>query len=269
MSEEVIEEKQPRKRGRKPKVQETKITGAVNADEFSKAAFAIQNEFLVDANNVMDILVRTMEKAYLEWSYPGLFKDKENPDPDKDLIKCQVEFNEDQTSFKIYDIKTVREEDDITDDAREISLEDAREIEPECNLGDVIRIPFDTTLLDVSYVRRVKQLFQTNIKEASKQAILAKYSGQIGQLISGTVVKADAVSRKYELSFGQASGYLTARNIIPGESFEKGQRVEVYLNSISEKNNPPSLSITRSSDKFVLKLKEEVTHELRPGEVVV
>ncbi len=269
MSEEVIEETKPKKRGRRPKVEETKITGAVNADEFSKAAYDLQAEFLVGANDVMDILVSSMEKAYLEWSYPGLFKDKQNPDPDKDLIKCEIVFSDDNSSFKIYDIKTVRNEDDITDDAREISLEDAKEIEPECSIGDVIRIPFDTTLLDVSYVRRVKQLFQTNIKEASKQAILAKYSNQIGELITGTVVKADQAAKKYEVSFGQASGFLHARNIIPGESFEKGQRVEVYLNNISEKSNPPSLSITRSSEKFVLKLMEEITPELRTGEVFV
>ncbi len=266
---EVIEEKKPKKRGRKPKAQENLITGAVNAEEFSKSAYDIQNEFLVSADDVIEILTKSMEKAYLEWSYPGLFKDKDNPDPDKDLIKCEIVFNDDNSSFKIYDVKTVRLDDDITDDAREISLEDAQEIVPDCQIGDIIRIPFDSTQLDKSYVRRVKQLFQSNIKEASRQAILAKYAANIGGLIEGTVVKADPVGRNYEVSFGQASGFLHAKNIIPGESFEKGQRISVYLNNISEKSNPPSLSISRSNEKFVVKLMEEWIPELRTGEVVI
>ena len=272
MPEEVkTEEVVKKRRGRKPKALEEpkKITGKVDSNRFILAAGDIEKDLLVKANDVTGILIQTMEQAYLEWSYPGLFKDRDNPDPAKSLIRCEVEFENDFSKFKIYDIKTVTLDDEIVDDAYQISPEDAAQYKENPQVGDVIRIPFDVSKLDKAYVRRVKQLFQSHLKDASKQAILSVYSDRIGQLIEGTVTRVEPNSNTYELSFGKAVGFLRRNNLIPNDKFVTQDRVLVYLSDVSEKSNPPSLVISRSSDKFMAKLFERAIPELSTGEVEI
>ena len=262
-------EKVAKKRGRKPKYQSptAKITGIINADAFALAISDIEKDLLVKASDVADILFKTMEQAYLEWSYPGLFKDKDNYDPAKDLIKAKVVVDDESGSFKIFDVKTVTPDDDIVDDAYQISLEDASEFYNDVHYGDVIDIPFDVTRLDKAYVRRVKQLFQAHLKEASKQTILSVYSDHIGNLIKGRVTRVD--NNSYELNFGKASGILRRYNLIPQDRFAVGDDVLVYLIDVSDKSNPPSLSITRSNEKFIIKLFERAVPEISSGEVEI
>ena len=272
MPEEVkTEEVVKKRRGRKPKALEEpkKITGKVDSNSFILAAGDIEKDLLVKANDVTNILIQTMEQAYLEWSYPGLFKDRDNPDLAKSLIRCEVEFEDGFSNFKIYDIKTVTLDDDIVDDAYQISPEDAKEYAPDPKVGDIVRIPFDVSKLDKAYVRRVKQLFQSHLKDASKQAILSVYSDRIGQLIEGTVTRADTANNTYELSFGKAVGFLKRNNLIPNDKFVNQDRVLVYLSDVSEKSNPPSLVISRSSDKFMAKMFERAIPEVASGEIKI
>ena len=272
-----VEEKvktQPKKRGRKSKyaADNNKITGDLNKEAFTLALSDIERDSLVSASKVAEILVNAMSQAYLEWSYPE-FKEKDNLDPFKQLVKCKVVFSDDISSFKIFDTKIVTEEDDIIDDSYQVSLEDAREISPDAQLGDQIDIPFDVKQLDKSYVRRVKQLFQAKLKEASKQAITSVYSNQIGELIYGKVIKVEKGDKNanatYQLSFGKADGYLHYKQLIPGDKFAVGDNVLVYLINVSDKSNPPSLAITRSSEKFVMKLFERAVPELSTGVIKI
>ena len=272
LEEEVVEAPAPKKRGRKSS-SAVKITGKVDNSLFTEALSGIEKDSMINFENVAELLISTMQQAYLEWSYPGLFKDKDNDDPAKELIKAEIKFNDSFTKFHIYDIKTITEEDDIVDDAYQISLEEAHEVSKKKNLkiGDVIEVPFDVTRLDKAYVRRVKQLFQAKLKEASRAAILSVYQDKIGKLIDGTVIKADPESGSYELSFGKAEGFLrkNGKSMLPNDRFVVGEKVTVYLTDVYEKTNPPSLTITRANEQFVLKLLERAVPEIQDGLVVV
>jgi len=267
LDEEV--EKKPKRRGRKKEVEEEQpITGLINGAEFSNAINEIQTDNMVSGEQVAELLDEAMAQAYLDWSYPGLFN-KDSTDPAKDLVKAKVVFAPDYSSFKIYDLKTVMNDDDITDDSYQVSLEDAREVNPDAKLGDVVELPFDTKLLNKAYVRRVKQLFQAKLKDASRNAVLSLYSNRIGGLIQGTVTHADIENSSYELSFGKAVGYLKSRSLIPNDRFNVGDRVWVYLSDVSDRMNPPSLVISRSSDNFLLALLKQNIPEIQNGMVKV
>ena len=274
MSEEneVLEEQEeipaPKKR-RDYKSTSKPITGKIKSDDFTQAVADIQNDSYVSGEQVAEILTQTMQQAYLEWSYPGLFKDKDSSDPAKDLIKCEVDFSNSYSKFNIYDIKTVTNEDDIVDDAYQISLEDAKEIDSSAKLGDTVKIKFDVTKLDKTYVRRVKQLFQSKLKEASKTAILSVYQDKIGDLIEGTVTRIEPDGNTYELNFGKAQGFLRRGNKLPGDRFVVGDKVLVHLSDVSDKSNPPSLVISRTSKEFVEKLLERYVPEIQEGIVKI
>lgn len=242
------------------------ITGKIDLENFNSALSDIQTDSLITVERVAEILKDCMKQAYLSWSYPGVFGNRESKNmPERNLIKADVEFG--KKRFKIFDYKTVTEEDDIVDDAYQISLEDAKEIKASAKIGDEIKIPFDVTTLDKTFVRRVKQLFLAKIREASKASILSLYQSQIKGLIQGTVTRVDG--NEYELNFGKAIGRLREKNCLPDEHFNVSDKVYVYLADINDKTTPPTLVVNRTSSDFVLALLKSRIPELSAGTIKV
>lgn len=266
---EVIEEA-PKKKGRRKSEEIKKINGKIDNAAFIQAFSDVQSDSMVSEEKLIEIIKTAMTQAYLEWSYPGLFRDKDSTDPAKELIKAEVEFKNGYKKWEIYDIKTVVAEDDIIDDAYQISLEDAQQYSKKVvHIGDTIKIPFDISKLTKKYVRRVKQLYAAKLKDASKSAITSVYSNQIGGLIEGTIIKVDQESKSYEVSFGKAQGTLRKRDILPTDKFEVGDKVTVFLKAVSDKLNPPSLVISRTDEIFVEKLLEKNVPEIQSGVIVI
>lgn len=265
-----VEDPAPKKKGRKKSSEAKKINGKIDNSAFVEAATGIENDSMVPADKLIEILTSAMTQAYLEWSYPGLFRDRDNADPAKELVKAEIVFEKDFKKFKIFDVKTVVEDDDIIDDAYQISPEDAQQYSKKViHVGDTIKIPFDLTKLTKKYVRRVKQLFSAKLKDASKSAISSVYSNQIGGLIEGIVTNVDHENKSYTVNFGKAQGTLKKGNLLPSDSFEKGDKVTVYLIDVSDKINPPSLAISRSNEKFIEKLLERNVPEIQKGEIKI
>ena len=270
LNEEVIK---PKKR-RSKKEDANKITGKINTEAFNEAVSSIQKDSMVSQDAISDILEDSMRQAYLEWAYPGLFREKycsESDELAKSLINCRIDF-QDFNKFKIYDLKTITPEDQIVDDAYQISPEDYYSLtKKDADDGTIVELPVDVKLLDKSYVRRVKQLFTSKLKDASRQAILTAYKDQMNELIEGIVVKADNENGNYEFSFGKASAYIKkgSNKILPNDKFVQGEKVLCYLDKVSENVNPPSLDINRTSPKFVEKLMEREIPEVKEGIVVV
>ncbi len=266
---EVIEEA-PKKKGRRKSEEIKKINGKIDNAAFIQAFSDVQSDSMVSEEKLIEIIKTAMTQAYLEWSYPGLFRDKDSTDPAKELIKAEVEFKNGYKKWEIYDIKTVVAEDDIIDDAYQISPEDAQQYSKKIvHIGDTIKIPFDISKLTKKYVRRVKQLYAAKLKDASKSAITSVYSNQIGGLIEGTIIKVDQESKSYEVSFGKAQGTLRKRDILPTDKFEVGDKVTVFLKAVSDKLNPPSLVISRTDEIFVEKLLEKNVPEIQSGVIVI
>ena len=98
LEKEALDEiAKPKKRGRKKK-NTNLITGDIEADKFAGSLSEIQKESMVTQEAISDILVESMKQAYLEWSYPGLFREKDLSEEDektKELIQCEIEFKDD------------------------------------------------------------------------------------------------------------------------------------------------------------------------------
>lgn len=276
LNEEVVVEEAPKKKRSYRKKDANKITGKVDSDAFTSAMNNIQKDSMVSQEKISEILIDSMKQAYLEWSYPGLFRDKNcsaADELDKQKIRCKIVFKDDLSKFQIFDEKVITLDDEIDDDSYQISPEDYTELTKKKApaLGSVVAIPFDVKLLDKSYVRRVNQLFQGKLKDSSRQAILSAYKDQMNGLIEGTVIKADTENSTYEISFGKASAYIRkgSNKLLPNDKFAIGERVLVYLDKVSETMNPPSLDVTRTSPKFVEKLMEREIPEVKEGIVVI
>lgn len=183
------------------------------------------------------------------------------------LVRCDIDLKK-----GIIDIARqfkVVNDDDIEDDFIEIGLTEAQEIDPSLKVGDYYEIPFNFEDFNQNDVNRFKATFLQKIQKASKDALLETYNGRIGELVTGTVEKAD--SHSVIVNLGRTTAVLYARDLIGKETFRPGDSIKVYIQSIGKDDKKGSnlIHISRSCPEFLQKLFENEVHEIYDHTVMI
>lgn len=242
---------------RKKKEVNKPFDGGFDVKAMVEALSTIEDERSISQEETLEILRQSFEKGYKDFVDPN--------NADDLLAEATLDLKGGKIHF--FDIKNVVE--DVQDDLVEIELDEAREIDPNIQIGDQLKTEVDiTTLGEPSLlIRKVANTFKQKMIEANKKALLEKFNSQIGHLISGEVEK---VEKGYTvLNFGKTTAVLSAKNSIPGETFKLGENVKVYLESVGEKSKNPQLMITRANNEFLVKLFEEEVHDVYDGTVII
>ena len=119
----------------------------------------------------------------------------------------------------------------------------------------------------------VKSNLRVKIAEAERVALYDVYKDHIGEMITGTVEKAD--DRSVSVNIGRTSVELTRREMIGDEYFKVGDPIKVYIQEVKEASQEskgprgPQIEVTRSSEGFLKRLFEEEIHEIYDGTVVI
>ena len=119
----------------------------------------------------------------------------------------------------------------------------------------------------------VKSNLRIKIAEAERVALYDVYKDHIGEMVTGTVEKAD--DRSVSVNIGRTSVELTRREMIGDEYFKVGDPIKVYIQEVKEASQEgkgprgPQIEVTRSSEGFLKRLFEEEIHEIYDGTVVI
>ena len=176
----------------------------------------------------------------------------------------KVDILPDEGRIDIFSIKNVVEE--VEDDAIEMAIEEAREIQPEINVGEQIYLKIEIEKFTKHDAMKFKSILRQKIKEAEKAAILSMYSDKIDEIITGHVEK---VENRYTLvNIGRTSVVLQDKEKIGNEEFEIGQAIKVYLMNVG--SSPDSgITISRACPGFLKRLFEEEIHDVFDGTVII
>lgn len=178
-----------------------------------------------------------------------------------DLV-VRVDIVPEKGIIDIVNVKTVVE--DVNDDALEISLEEARETNPNINVGDEYLIPVVVDDFKKADAMKFKSILKQKIKEAEKIAILNMYSDKIDEVISGEVEKTDPIL----VNLGRTSVVLKDTEKIGDEKFDIGQKIKVYLSGVSSSGDS-GITISRACTGFLKRLFEEEIHDVYDGTVII
>ena len=201
-----------------------------------------------------EIVIEAMEQAMV-----AAFKKKTgNPNG-----RCKV--NEDTGEIKLYSFKTVVEE--VNDDRLEISLEDARKIVPDIELGETIEK--EEELKDFSRVAAgtAKQVVVQRVKEAEKKIVSDAFSDKKDELLVGILSRED--SKNYYVDLGKAHGVLPKNETIPKEKLVMGSSIKVYVSKIEMGSKGIFILLTRKNYNFLKRLLESEIPELSDGSVML
>lgn len=227
---------------------------AINFSELSRVIEQVGK----DRGIKREVLVEALEQAVLLAAQKKFGED----------AQLEAHYNPDTGEIDLFQFKTVVETDeDVGDEDTEIYLEAARKLDSEVNIGDELGIKLDTPTFGRIDAQTAKQVIFQKVRDAERDLIFGEFIHRKGEIISGIARRAERGNVVIDL--GKTDALLPRNEIIPGEVFKPGDRVQAFLSDVVMTPKGPQLYLTRTSPKFLIKLFETEVPEVRDGIVEI
>ncbi len=151
----------------------------------------------------------------------------------------------------------------------EISLEDALLIRKKAQVGDVITEEFVPQNFSRIAAQTAKQVILQKIHETERDNTLSEFSDKEGELMSGLIRKVDARNVYIELGKGQIEGLMLPQDQVPGERYNAGDRIKVFVKRVKSGGRNAQVLVSRAAPGLVKRLFEEEVPEIKQGLVSV
>ena len=177
----------------------------------------------------------------------------------------RVNIDRETGDINIYMRKDVVEE--VEDEFTQTSIEEAQEIDPEYEVGDIIE--YQVTPQDFGRIaaQTAKQVVVQRIREAERGMIYDDYIGRTGEVVTGVVQRIS--NNTVFVNMGRAEGILSANEQIPGERFRVNERIKVYVMDVKRTTKGPQVFLSRSHPGLVKRLFELEVPELQEGVIEI
>ncbi|MCU0638323.1 MAG: transcription termination factor NusA [Candidatus Krumholzibacteria bacterium] len=177
----------------------------------------------------------------------------------------QVHIDEAKGELEIFRVYKVVE--NVENGALELTLKDARAIDPDAEVGKEIREELSVEEFGRNAVQTAKQVLTQKVREAERDKIYDDYKDKIGVIITGTVRQIDRGNML--LNLGRAEAYLPLREQIRKERYNQGDTVRACIMEVDKEAKGPQIVVSRTSNQFLHKLFEQEVPEIFDGDVEI
>lgn len=168
-------------------------------------------------------------------------------------------------ALKVYQRKRVVEE--VIDPKLEISLAEAKALNPEAELDDELEQELAPKEFGRIAAQTAKQVILQRVREAEREGIYSEFIGKEGQIVRGIVHRIE--KRNVIMEMGKAEAVLPEREQIPGERYNPGDRVRAYVVEVKKSSKGPQITLSRTHPGYLARLFETEIPEVQEGIVVV
>ncbi|MCB9091044.1 MAG: transcription termination/antitermination protein NusA [Halobacteriovoraceae bacterium] len=177
----------------------------------------------------------------------------------------EARYNEDDGDIEIYQYKTVV--DNVKDKITEIELNSAKELDEDAEIGDQLGLKIEDIGFTRVDIQTAKQIIFQKVRDAERDILFSEFKHREGELVTG-------IARRFErgnviVDLGKADAILPKREIIFGESFKPGDRIQAYLSEVVMTNRGPEIRLSRTSPLFLVKLFEVEVPEIQDGTIEI
>lgn len=168
-------------------------------------------------------------------------------------------------NFKVYASKIVVHH--VEDENLHISLEDARKIRPDAEVGEEVEM--DVTPPDFGRIaaQSAKQVVTQRIREAEREMVYDRFKNRVGDLVSGSVQRFERGNVIVDLGISEA--VLPLREQAFGEKSRIGDRIKAYVMDVQRSTKEPQIILSRRHPKLLVKLFEQAVPEIAEGLVTI
>jgi N utilization substance protein A len=177
----------------------------------------------------------------------------------------EVRFNPDLGELEVFQFKTVVEE--VKDPDLEISLEEARKIDPECEIGDSLGIKLNLNELGRIAAQTAKQVIMQRVRDAESEVIYQEFKDKKGEIVSGVVQRIERGN--IIVSLGKAEAILPKKEQIPKEVYKRGDRIRAYVLDVQRTSGGYQIILSRTHPNFLAKLFQLEVPEVADGTVKI
>ncbi len=179
----------------------------------------------------------------------------------------EVRLDPDTGDVRVFAAKEVVES--VTDRKAQISLENARQLEPDVQLGGTVLI--ESTPKDFGRIaaQTAKQVILQRIREAERDALYTTFADSAGEIAHGSVQSVDFHSGDVVVNIDGAEALLPSREQVPNEHYRRGMRLRAYVVDVRKGSRGPQITLSRRSPALLRRLLELEVPEIFHGSVEI
>jgi len=176
-------------------------------------------------------------------------------------LDLEVNFNNVQGEIEVFQYRTVVEE--AHDKETEIPLEEAKELDSNCELEDCIGTRMDISALGRIAAQSARQVIIQKMKTAERDLIYEEFKDRKGEVVNGII-------QRYErgnviINLGRTEAILPTSEQISSESYRRGDRLRAYIIEVKDTQREPQIVLSRTHPEFLIKLFELEVPEISDG----
>lgn len=201
--------------------------------------------------NILESVIRNMIRKKYE--------DDENFD---------VIINPDRGDIEIYRKREIVNDGEVEDENKQIPYSEAIKIDPDFEVGEEVYEPISLESFGRRAIMAMRQNLISRISDLEKEHLFELYKDRVGQIITGEVYQI----WKKEIMVLDDEGnelILPMSELIPTDSFKKGDTVRAVVTKVEMKNNKPIITLSRTSPLFLEKLFELEVPEIFDGLITI
>jgi transcription termination/antitermination protein NusA len=196
-------------------------------------------------------LIKTLEEAVRAAARKKL-------GPNYDL---EINFNDELGEIEIFEFKEVVE--NVTNESLQISLEEAKAVDPDAVVGDSLGVKMGTDELGRVAAQSAKQIIMQRLREAERNIVFDDFKDRRGEIVHGIVQRVDKGS--IIVNLGRTEAELPQKEQIPKETYKQGDRVRAYILDVKQYSRGPQIILSRTHPNFLSMLFENEVPEISEG----
>lgn len=224
----------------------------LNIKQLTLAVRTIAEEKNLPEETVLSVIEQAIAAAWR----------RDNGERDQEV---RAELNTQNGTAKVFVAREVVEA--VGSDSVEISLEDAKKVKKDAEIGDIIEDEHEVTSFGRVAAQTAKQVVLQRLREAEREVVLAEYEDKVGTVVTGTVQRVEP--RVVRVELGKATGIIPQSEQIQGEYYSIGSRIKVFIKDIERDNRGPQLILSRGNEAFVDYLFRQEVPEMETGAVEI
>jgi N utilization substance protein A len=155
----------------------------------------------------------------------------------------------------------------VEDPVHEMTLGEARRINPSAEIGAEIRIAKNTDALGRISAQTAKQVIFQKVREAERETVYNEYSGRAGELVNCTIKRVEGPD--YVLDLGKTEARLPKKEQSRLESYSVGDRVRCVIKLVDKASKGPGVLVSRAAPELVMRLFEQEVPEIYDSTVQI
>jgi len=205
-----------------------------------------------------DIVVGAVEDAIVV-ATRKYYKTQEN---------LRAELDKETGKIRAYAVRTIVENSDQVEDPNaQISLEDAKRVDPAAEVGGELRTEKPTEVLGRIAAQLAKQVIFQKVREAERDTVYNEYIGRVNEVINATVKRIEGQDVIVDL--GKAEGRIPKKEQSRLESFAPGERARVVIVRVERASKGPQVVVSRAVPELVSHLFQTEVPEIYDSTVVI